>query len=157
MNTPKHPHFAALLASAMLLVPATSMGESALVTQGKASSSLDFRIIIPPVMRVLENSHPRQLDVVVGGEVRAEQRVVVMSNMKRGFCVSLRRAAPQLGTWDLQTTPQSGVQLTATADGYRVCGTRPGSYTLLLQHRFGTRDASINALHWPVQTDISAI
>jgi len=44
-----------------------------------------------------------------------------------------------------------------TADGYRLCGTRPGQYTVLLQHRFGTRDSQASALHWPVQTDISAI
>ena len=70
---------------------------------------------------------------------------------------SLRRAAPQLGTWELQADPNSGVQLSPTVDGYRLCGTRPGQYTVLLQHRFGTRDSQASALHWPVQTDISAI
>ncbi|MGQ3003359.1 MAG: hypothetical protein ACT6UH_20910 [Hydrogenophaga sp.] len=146
----------ALAASALMLVPATSIGESVLVPQGKAGASLDFRIVIPPIMRVIENSHPQLLDTA-DGKASAEQRLVVMSNMKRGFCVSLRRAAPQLGTWELQTAPQSGVQLSPVADGYRLCGTRPGQYTVLLQHRFGTGDSRANALHWPVQTDISAI
>lgn len=146
----------ALAASALMLVPATSIGESVLVPQGKAGASLDFRIIIPPIMRVLENSHPQLLDTA-DGEASAEQRLVVMSNMKRGFCVSLRRTAPQLGTWELQTAPQSGVQLSPVADGYRLCGTGPGQYTVLLQHRFGMGDSRANALHWPVQTDISAI
>ncbi len=139
-----------------MLVPATSIGESVLVPQGKVGASLDFRIVIPPIMRVIENSHPQLLDTA-DGKASAEQRLVVMSNMKRGFCVSLRRAAPQLGTWELQTAPQSGVQLSPVADGYRLCGTRPGQYTVLLQHRFGTGDSRANALHWPVQTDISAI
>lgn len=157
MVAPKHPLFAALTASALLLAPATSNSEGALVNQGKASASLDFRIIIPPIMRVLENSHPQTIDTSPVGLASAEQRVVVQSNMKRGFCVSLRRAAPQLGAWELQTSPQSGVQLSASADGYRVCGTRPGHYTLVLQHRFAPQDSRTSALHWPVQTDISAI
>ena len=147
----------ALATSALMLVPATSIGESVLVPQGRAGASLDFRIIIPPIMRVIENSHPLQLDTSVGGEASAQQRLVIQSNMKRGFCVSLRRAAPQLGTWELQTAPQSGVELSPVAGGYRLCGTRPGHYTLLLQHRFGIGDSRANALHWPVQTDISAI
>ncbi|QHE88533.1 hypothetical protein [Hydrogenophaga sp. BPS33] len=157
MSTPKRPLFCALTVSALLLTPMSSMGESALTTQGSASASLQLRIIIPPVMRVMENSHPQLLDTSVGGEASAEQRLVVQSNMKRGFCVSLRRAAPQLGAWDLQTTPQSGVQLSALPDGYRVCGTRPGHYTLVLQHRFAISERHIEALRWPVQTDISAI
>lgn len=146
-----------LAACALLLIPSASIGESGLVHQGKASAALDFRIIIPPVLRVLENSHPRQLDAFADGEASAEQRLVVMSNMKRGFCVSLRRAAAQLGTWEVHTTPQSGLQFSSVANGYRLCGTRPGRYTVLLQHRFGSSDRSTNALNWPVQTDISAI
>jgi len=152
-----HRLLSALAASALLLVPATSIGESVLVHEGKAGASLDFRIIIPPIMRVIENSHPQQLDTSTDGEASAQQRLVVQSNMKRGFCVSLRRAAPQLGTWELQTAPQSGVELSPVAGGYRLCGTRPGHYTMVLQHRFGTGESRANVLHWPVQTDISAI
>lgn len=151
-------HLLPLLATgALLLIPSASIGESVLVQQGKASAALDFRIIIPPVLRVLENSHPQQLDTFADGETSAQQRLVVMSNMKRGFCVSLRHAAAQLSTWEVQTVPQSGIQLSPVANGYRLCGTRPGRYTVLLQHRFGTSDSSANALNWPVQTDISAI
>lgn len=156
MNTPKRPLFAALLASAMLLAPATGIGESGLVTQSPSSAALDFRIVIPPIMRVLENSHPRQLESLADGEISAQQRLVVVSNMKRGFCVSLRRAA-DLSTWEVQTAPQSGLELSPVADGYHLCGTRPGRYTVVLEHRFGTRNSTANALHWPVQTDISAI
>ena len=151
-------HLLPLLAtSALLLIPSTSIGESVLVNQGRASAALDFRIIIPPMMQVLENSHPWQLDTFAGGKASAQQRLVVVSNMKRGFCVSLRRAPAQLGTWEVQTAPQSGIQFSAAADGYRLCGTRPGRYTVLLHHRFGSSDGSASALNWPVQTDISAI
>lgn len=145
------------LASALLLVPATGIGESVLVHQDKGSAGLDFRIVIPPTMQVLENSHPRQLDAFAGGEASAQQRLVVQSNLKRGFCVSLRHTAAQLSTWEVQTAPQSGMQLSPAANGYRLCGTRPGRYTVLLQHRFGSSDSNVNALNWPVQTDISAI
>jgi hypothetical protein len=151
------PLLAALTTSVLIMTPAPGMGESLMITQGNSGASLDFRIIIPPIMRVLENSHPRQLDTIADGKASAEQRLVVLSNMKGGFCVSLRRAAPQLGTWELQTAPQKGIQLRPAADGYSLCGTRPGRYTVVLQHHFGTSDGSANALNWPVQTDISAI
>lgn len=157
MPAPTRPAPFLLATSALLLIPSTSIGESALANQGKASAALELRITMPPVIRLLENSHPQQLDMSVDGQASAEQRLVVVSNMKRGFCVSLRRAAHQLGTWELQTAPQSDVQFSASADGYRLCGTRPGQYTLVLQHRFSTSDNGINALHWPVLTDISAI
>ena len=157
MPATTRPFLPLLAASALLLMPSTSIGDSVLVNQGRASAALDFRIIIPPVLRVLENSHPRQLDTFANGKASAEQRLVVMSNMKRGFCVSLRHAAAQLRTWEVQTAPQSGIQLSPAANGYRLCGTRPGRYTVLLQHRFGSSDGSANALNWPVQTDISAI
>jgi hypothetical protein len=157
MPASTRPFLPLLATCALLLVPSTSIGESVLVHQGKASAALDFRIIIPPTMQVLENSHPRQLDNFADGEASALQRLVVVSNMKRGFCVSLRRAATHPGTWEVQTTLQNGIQLSPMADGYRLCGTRPGRYTLLLQHRFGNSDGSTSALNWPVQTDISAI
>jgi hypothetical protein len=157
MPRPSRPLLVCLTSSVLLMAPAPGMGESLMVTQGNSGASLDFRIIIPPIMRVLENSHPRRLEAFADGRVIAQQRLVVLSNMKGGFCVSLRRTAAELGTWELQTAPQSGIQLTPAADGYSLCGTRPGRYTVLLQHQFGTSDGSGNALNWPVQTDISAI
>jgi hypothetical protein len=157
MSRSMRPILTFLAACALVLAPATGMGEGLTVSQGNAGASLDFRIIIPPVMRVLENSHPRQLESFADGKVSAQQRLVVLSNMRGGFCASLRRAAPQLSTWKLETAPQSGIVLSPIADGYSLCGTRPGRYTVLLQHQFGTSDSSAKALNWPVQTDFSAI
>lgn len=149
---------AALLAVGWLLTPATGMSESGQGGASRpASAALDFRIVIPPVMQVLENSHPRQLDTFAGGEASALQRLVVVSNMKRGFCVSLRQDAAPLSTWEVQTAPQSGMRLSLVANGYRLCGSQPGRYTVLIQHRFRSSDGSVNALNWPIQTDISAI
>lgn len=150
----------ALIAVPVLLAPATGSAESRLVAAGAASAgaSLDIRIVIPPVMRVLENSHPLQLTADHDGALGGEQRLVVLSNMKSGFCVALRRVQPGAGRWQLDARPEPGVTLQPAGDGYRLCGTRPGRYTLRLQHRFDPSDPSDAAsLAWPVQTDITAI
>jgi hypothetical protein len=142
----------------LLLAPATSIGDSVLPSQGQASAALEFRIIIPPVMRVLENSHPVLMDAEADGDWSAEQRLVVVSNMKRGFCVTLRMRTPEVETWRLQTAQAGGITLNPVSDGYRLCTPRPGRYTLLLQHEFDAPQKSVNSnLRWPVETDISAI
>ncbi|MGE0098906.1 MAG: hypothetical protein AB7S86_11220 [Hydrogenophaga sp.] len=150
---------AALLAAGLLLTPAAGMSESALGGQARpASAALDFRIIIPPVMQVLENSHPVQLAAEASGDWSAEQRLVVVSNMKRGFCVTLRMNAPEVEAWRLQPVQSRGMALTPVADGYRMCSMRPGRYTLLLQHEFNAATGnSQGAMAWPVQTDITAL
>lgn len=158
MSAPMRPLLAALLASALLLVPATGNSESALVQQGPARGALDFRIIIPPVMRVLENSHPTQLDAEASGDWSAQQRLVVVSNMKRGFCVTLRMSAPEVDAWRLRTALDTGLTLDPVSDGYRLCAPRAGRYTLMLEHEFDATDkTTTGALRWPVQTDITAL
>jgi hypothetical protein len=150
----------ALLAVPVLLAPATGAAESRLAAAGAASAgaSLDFRIVIPPVMRVLENSHPPQLSTQGDGALGGEQRLVVLSNLRSGFCVALRLAQPAAGRWQLDARPEPGITLQPAADGYRLCSTRPGRHTLLLQHRFAPEGASdATGLAWPVQTDITAI
>jgi hypothetical protein len=124
---------------------------------GKASAALDFRIIIPPVMRVLENSHPTELMPDAAGALSGQQRLVVVSNMKRGFCVSLRMAEPQRAGWRLQqASAASGVNLEPVQDGYRLCASKPGRYTLQLQHEF-VANPLLSAQRWPVQTDLSTL
>ena len=143
---------------AMLLAPVAATAEGSVASPGgNANAALDFRIVIPPIMRVLENSHPQQLAAGGDGTLGAEQRLVVLSNMKRGFCVQLRLGPPGLDGWQLDVTPEPGVTQQTTADGYRLCGTRPGRYTLVLQHRFGAATAPLAGTAWPVQTDITSI
>jgi hypothetical protein len=163
------PHFkprltrlpATLLAVGLMLAPAAGMSESSPgSTSRSASAALEFRIIIPPVMRLLENSHPALLAAEANGDWNAEQRLVVVSNMKRGFCVTLRMNAPEVDAWRLQTVQNGGITLTRVTDGYRLCTPRPGHYTLLLQHEFDAAAPQLtghNGLRWPVQTEISAI
>lgn len=149
------------LAALALGMPSTSMGESVLVSGAGgtgSSASVDIRIIVPPVMQVLENTHPSQLGVAVDGQWNAQQKLVVMSTMKRGFCVTLRLATPQVDDWQLNTLVESGATLDAVADGYRLCTARAGRYTLLLQHAFAADNApSGEALRWPVRTDLTAL
>jgi len=149
------------LVALTLGMPGTSIGESVLVTGTRstgASASVDIRIVVPPVMQVLENSHPVQLGVSVDGQWSAQQKLVVMSTMKRGFCVTLRLATPQVDGWQLQSLHEGGATLSAVADGYRLCTARAGRYTLLLQHAFAADNPlTVDALRWPVRTDLTAL
>lgn len=151
-------------AAAAALVPSAARAEGALsINAGSpggsgasASAALQFRVVIPAVMRVLENSHPSQLETAADGALVGQQRLVVVSNMRHGFCVALRRNQAGAGPWQLETAANNGAALTPTADGYRLCTSRPGRYSLLLQHRFEPT-ATLTALAWPVQTDITAL
>jgi hypothetical protein len=141
----------------LLLAPLPAAADSSLVVGGgNASATLNFRIVIPPVMRVLENHHPSELQPDAAGELGGQQRLVVVSNMRRGFCVGLRAAEPQRAGWQLSTANTGGVTLTPVADGYRLCTAGPGRYTLLLEHRFTTSGEQW-ARRWPVQTDLMAM
>lgn len=155
-------HLSATVTSlALMLAPVAASAEASFASPGgNASAALDFRIIIPPIMRVLENSHPLQLAADADGTLGAEQRLVVLSNMKHGFCVQLSRDNTALGAWQLDAIPEPGVTLQNTGSGYRVCSARPGRYTLVLQHRFGAATAPLAGADrplWPVQTDIVAL
>lgn len=146
-----HPLATALTVLGLLLAPLPARAEAALTTGGaKASASLNIRIVVPPVMRVIENSHPTQVD---GGQP-VEQRLVVLSNLRHGFCASLRLSDPQLAHWQLRTDEVGGITLQPVAGGYRLCASRPGRYTLRLQHDFS---GPATAMAWPVQTELMAL
>ena len=158
MSRSMRPLLATLTTLALLMVPATSVGEAIVAGPGGASASLRISITVPAIVRVLENSHPSQLTPTVGGDWNAEQRLVVLSNMKRGFCVTLRMDTADVEAWRLQTEQSGGVTLSPVSDGYRLCTPRPGRYTLLLQHEFeASSNGAMQSLRWPVQTDITAL
>lgn len=158
MSRSMRPILACLATGALLLAPTTSVGESVVAGPAGASASLRISITVPAIMRVLENSHPVQLTPVVGGDWSAEQRLVVVSNMRRGFCVTLRMTTTDVGHWRLQTEQSGGITLSPVSDGYRLCTPRPGRYTLLLQHEFeASGNNTMQSLRWPVQTDITAL
>lgn len=148
-----------LMAFGLGSVPLSGHGESGTESGGqRASGSLDFRIVIPPVMQILENSHPWQVDSGPDGSAGAQQRLVVMSNMKRGFCVHLRAKHPQIQRWQMLPIQNQGVQWTPIADGYRMCASRPGQYSLLLKHEFTYAGSAPQvAVAWPIQTELTAL
>ncbi|HEY9095371.1 MAG TPA: hypothetical protein VIN35_06475 [Hydrogenophaga sp.] len=147
-----------LLAGALWAWPSTGQAEANLGgAAGKASASLNFRIVIPPVLQVLENSHPQQIQTNDDGSATtAEQKLVVVSNMKHGFCIALRHPGASNKThWQLQQSPTSatgsGAVLSPSSDGYRLCTARAGRFTLVLRHQFA--GASQAPLAWPVQAE----
>lgn len=157
---PAYRRLSALAVSlGLVLAPAASQGEAQLTSSAPATSgALDFRIVIPPVMRVLENSHPPQLTSDADGSLWGQQRLVVLSNMKRGFCVTLRLRSPDVDQWQVHAAPEPGVTVAASGQAYRLCSDRPGRYTMVLQHQFGaSAKPPAGGQVWPVQTDISAI
>lgn len=149
----------ALAASALLLTPMSRRGESVLVGPGSASAGQEFRLITPSVLRVLENKDPWSLVEKPNGNWSAQQRVAVTSNMRRGFCVTPRMKIPEVQAWRLRTPQARGITLDAIQDGYRLRSSRPGRYTLVLNHEFDAADqkGTRGALRWPVQTDITAL
>jgi hypothetical protein len=153
MSRPFRSTACLLFAAATWLLPASGQAEGQFALPGQsASASLNIRIIIPAVMQVLENSHPERLD----SNQPVEQRLVVLSNMRHGFCASLRLSDTTVASWQLQADEVGGVTLQAVADGYRLCASRPGRYILRLQHEFQAV-AGASGLRWPVRTDLTAM
>jgi hypothetical protein len=130
----------------------------------QTSSSLDFRIIIPAVLQVVENSYPLQLPAADAqtGRISAVQHLVLLSTLRKGFCMELRLAQPRMTGWQLQASGSAGIQVQPSSDGgYRVCASRAGRYNIALQHAFSLKDnVSANAapaLSWPVYMDLAAL
>lgn len=151
-----HRWLAAALLTGGLLIPVFGHAEARWAPPGgSASASINIRIIVPPVLQVLENAPASVLQADGAGAWLGQQRLVVVSNLKRGFCAHLRGDAGQdAAGWTLQAQPSAGVLTERVADGWRVCTLRAGRHQLDLEHRFQTRG---NAPAWPVATDITAL
>ena len=163
--TPLCRHLPALIASlALVAVPTPSLAESMLITGGEtagASASLNFRIIIPPMMKVMENSHPVQLTAGADGDLSAEQRLVVLSTMKRGFCVTLRLATASASPpWKMATesaAPAPGATTSCCNTGS--ASTRQPSRPCTGRCRPTSRrsDAANGALHPPADPTTAGV
>ena len=146
---------ALLVATAGLLAAGAAQAEP-VTTSG---SHLDFRIHVPAVARLETNQHPLQLvaDDRDLGMHRAEQNLVVFSNLKRGLCMQLRLALPQVSGWQVQLADPASASLTALgSDSYRLCTQRIGRTSIALVHRFAAT-GQVQPMPWPVQTDLHAI
>lgn len=137
----------------------SAAAESRLVTgQGSASASIDFRIVVPAIVRVLGNQHPSSIQLA---DASARQELEVLTTLRQGFCAVLRLNTSGIRDWSLHSS-SAGVQILRTADGYRVCAPRNGRHRIALEHRFSVdaasdRLSSAAALPWPVQTELSSI
>ena len=124
------------------------------------TAHIDIRVVIPVVLRLLEDSHPALLRV--SGEREEdqtlEQRIVMLSTVRKGFCADLRLGTASVASWKLQLKAGSGARLETTATGYRLCFSRAGRHELALSHNFGlaARQADAASLDWPVYLSFAA-
>lgn len=152
---------AARVACALLVLaaPLSARPESRLATGANvsASASLRFRIVVPPMTRVLDNRHPASLGTAAEAS-GAQQDLVVQTTMPQGFCARLRLTSSDVRDWTLHTRAP-GVSVQRTGEGYRVCAPRHGRHALALHHRFALRASAEGGapLPWPVQTELSAL
>lgn len=137
-------------------------GETLSVNAPQASTALNFAIVIPAVLRILENSHPAALFSadMTGPLISATQRLVLVSTLGKGFCMDLRLNQQQVEDWQLNVSGSAGTRVEAAEGGYRVCALRPGRFELALQHAFSLKggkpggEATGANLRWPVSVSL---
>ena len=167
MNTNLRPLLRVALTSAVLLAATPSHAESVATLGadsgggGSASASVRIRLVVVPVLRLLENKQASWSETPDNSnKLVSQQKLVVMSNLPQGFCVALRQTNAQGHRWQLRALQTDGAQLAPTADGYKLCGTRPGRYNLVVEHEL-ERDTSAlqtaSAPIWPVQTELTSL
>lgn len=159
----KHITPALALCAGVLWSPAPALAHETLSADGRqASAALNFSIIIPAVLRIIENSHPPSLPAAdpQTSRISAMQRMVLVSTLRKGFCMDLQLTQPQLADWQVQISGSAGAWIQPSEGGYRLCSGRAGRYELALQHDFslkdGTRGKLAPALDWPVNVSLSA-
>jgi hypothetical protein len=130
--------------------------------QAQVSQALDFSIVIPEVLRILENRHPSSITRVetTSGHLLAVQRMVIVSTLGKGFCVDLQMPAGLFASWQVEVSGSAGTYLERAELGYRLCTRRPGRYDLALRHDFELAAAGralepAAALGWPVQISLA--
>lgn len=152
----------ALLAGALWAPTAATASESLSADGRQASAALNIAIIIPAVMRVIENSHPRSLPAADAqtSRISASQHMVLVSTLGKGFCMDLQLTQRRLADWRVQVSGSAGTRVQASEGGYRVCTSRAGRYELALLHDFAlkviTPGEATPALDWPVSMSLTA-
>jgi hypothetical protein len=158
-------HFmtAIALCSGLLWAPSSVSAHEGSSSDGrKASAQLDFRIIIPVVLRIIENSHPPSLPVAdtQTSRISTLQRMVLVTTLRKGFCMDLQLTRTQLTDWKLHVSGSADTRIESSEAGYRVCTNRAGRYDLALKHDFklkdGTRENSAPALDWPINVSLAS-
>ena len=154
------------LASALALGTAAGHAESnAAFGSGGASASVRIRLVVEPMLRLLENRQSAWAINPDNGNAVAQQKIVIASNLRDGFCVDLSQGTASNNNsstsnpaWQITPLQASGAQILPTTSGYQVCGSRPGLYTLVLQHELRrAQDLQASAAAGWIHTQLSSI
>lgn len=147
MAHPRRVHAQAVLLALTLLSPAAWPESTVARNRPSASARVNIRVTVPPVVNILENSHPSTL-AAEPGPITALQRIVLHTNVRQGACVELTRRVPG-ASWELRAVGGEAVSVHALGDGWRLCTLRQGTHAVLIEHRFGAELAG----RWPLRTD----
>jgi hypothetical protein len=149
----------------LLSLPSSARASETLQQDGKSgsvSAALTFAIVIPSVLRILEDTHPEILQAFSPSDslVSAQQRMVLISTLGKGFCMDLRLTHQQVASWHLTSSGSSaGIWVEATLGGYRLCARKAGRFEISLQHNFGLTQnagpASPPSMRWPVNISLA--
>lgn len=125
-----------------------------------ASAKVDIQVVIPAIMRILEDNHPALLappDEQQGNRP-SEQRIVMLSTLRKGFCLAMTLGTRQVASWQMQLKASPHARMETTAGGYRLCVSRAGRHEIALSHDFGLggQPAGATPLDWPVYLSLSA-
>lgn len=132
-------------------------------TMSSSRSALGLAVVIPTVLQIQENRHPLFLTSTAapGSRISATQDIVLLTTLRRGFCVDLQLTNLQLVDWQLTVSGSTGTSIEPAGSGYRLCLARAGRYKLALQHSFSPNirpdGASTAATEfvWPVGISLS--
>jgi hypothetical protein len=157
----RHLISAITLCTAQLCNPTSALAHEALSTDGHhAAAAINFAVVIPAVLRILENSHPLSLPVAdrPDAHISVSQRLVLLSTLGKGFCMELQ-LRQQLTDWQLRVSGSAGARIETSAGGYRLCVGRAGRYEVMLQHDFTLNDSArasqAAVLDWPVLVSLA--
>lgn len=130
----------------------------------QTNRALDFTIVVPAILQILENRHPSLITspAFPASRISVTQDIVLLSTLRKGFCMDLGLSNVQLVEWQLTVSGGSaGTSVERVGGGYRLCMARAGRYKLALQHSFNTSNLLIGAatppteFGWPVSLSLS--
>lgn len=127
-----------------------------------SSATMNISFIVPVIRSILEDSHPQSLPPpdTKSSRISAMQRMVLVSNLRKGFCMDLQLSQRQITDWQVQLIDSAGPWIEPSGSGYRLCTGRAGRYEVALQHDFSlkgdTRGNMAPVLDWPVSLSLAA-
>lgn len=142
-------------AAAPASLPAPPNGALA---DSRITAAVNFAIVIPAVLRLLENDHPAELhsQTAPASPIAALQRVVLVSTFRSGFCMDLRlnplpAGQAPVADWQVNLAALSGAaaatgaRVEAFDGGWRVCTRRAGRFELALHHTFSLQPSILTS------------